>query len=156
GMLESVRQSLRAVLKRMSKRIRARCETPLIERHQEADGARSRIIASCCRSFALASDKFCYFVVELELGTIDSERDGARDAAGEHLARGPCAIRLPLGEVDHRFLRSAQIEGCMSTIHCLTNGSNIRIGVLIEQLQKQRKIFWVTFVRRRRKQEDMI
>jgi len=48
--------------------------------------------------------------VQIELGPVDLEVHRMGNALGEYLAGHPLAIRLPLGEIDHRLLGAAQQE----------------------------------------------
>ena len=53
-------------------RVRAGCEAPLVERHQEADGPGARVLPQGRRPRALALHKARHVAVKVELGAVVS------------------------------------------------------------------------------------
>ena len=112
-------EALRPVFEGPAQGIGRGGETPLVERHQKADGAGLCLFAACgCRG-ALAADEPGDLGVEIELVALDAKIDAVRDALREDLARDPFAVGPSLGEVDHRLLGAAQIEGRAPVFHRL-------------------------------------
>ena len=66
------------------------------------------------------------------------------------------AVRLPLGEIDHRLFRPAQVKGGAAAIHRLADGLHVGIGVLVEELEEETEVGRVAFVRRRCQEEQVV
>ena len=75
---------------------------------------------------------------------------------GEHRFRRQDAIRLLLWKVDHRFLGPPQIEWRPLPFHSLLDGLRVRIGVLVEKLQKEGEVARVPLVRRSGQQQYIV
>ena len=154
--LEPLFEATRAVLERTSHRVGARREPPLVERHQEADRARARVLALGRGPGALAFHEARHVPVELELRAVDLEVDRVRDALGEDRLGRPGAVGAPLGEVDHRLLGAAQVEGCAPAGHGLADRLHVGVAVGVEELQEEAEILRVAFVWRGREQQDVV
>ena len=56
------------------------------------------------------------------------------DALGEDFLGDPGVVRLPLREVDHRFLGPAQVERRAVAVHRLADRLHVGVGIRVEQL----------------------
>jgi len=128
----------------------------LVEGHQEADRAGAGVIALGGGLGALALYESGDLPVQLELWPVDLEGHGVGDALREDLLGGPCAVRPPLREIDHRLLGAAEVERGAATVHRLADGANVRVGVRVEQLKEQGEVRGVALVRRRRQHQDVV
>ena len=154
--LQAFFEAPRAVLQRAAHREGARREPALVEGHQETDRPGSRVLALGGSPRALPLHEPRDVAVEVELGAVDLEVDGVRDALGEDRLRGPGAVRAALGEVDHRLLRAAEIERRAAAVHRLADGFHIRVGVSVEKLQEQAEVLRITLVGCCREQQHMV
>ena len=154
--LETLFQPPGAVLKRTAHGVGARREPALVERHQEADRAGARVLALGRGAGALALHEARHVAVEVELRAVDLEIDRVRDALGEDRLGGPGAVRPPLGEVDHRLLGAAQVEGRAPAVHRFADRLHVGVGVGVEELQEQAEVLRIALVRRRREQQHVV
>ena len=134
----------------------ARRQPALVQGHQEADGAGARVVARGGGPGALPLHEPRHVAVEVELGAVDLEVDRVRDALGEDLLGDPGAVRLPLGEVDHRLLGPPQVERRAPAVHRLADRLHVGVGVGVEQLQEEAEVRRVALVRRRGQQEHVV
>ena len=79
-----------------------------------------------------------------------------RNALSKDRLGAPGPVRPPLGEVDHRLLGAAQIEGRPLAIHSFANRFHVGIAVSVEELQEQAEVLRVAPVGGRREQEHMV
>ena len=156
GVLQALLETPGAVFKRMPHGVRAGGQPALVERHEETDGARARVVALRGGRGALVLHEAGDVAVQIEFGAIDLEIHRVRDALGEDLARHPCAVGLPLGEVDHRLFGAAQVEGRTAPVHRFADRLHVGIGIRVEQLEEQAEIGRVALVRRRGQQQNVV
>ena len=79
-----------------------------------------------------------------------------RNALGEDLLGGPGAVRPPLGEVDHRLLGAAQVEGRAPAVHRFADRLHVGVGVGVEELQEQAEVLRIALVRGRGEQQHVV
>ena len=156
GLLQADIEPPGPVLQRAAHGAGARRQTALIQGHEEADGAGTRVVAGGGRSGALPLHEPGHALVEVELGPIDLEIDGVRDALGEDLLGDPGVVRLPLGEVDHRFLGPPQVERRAAAVHRFADRLHVGVGIDIEQLQEEAEVGRVALVWGRGQEEHVI
>lgn len=94
--------------------------------------------------------------VQLELGTIEGEGGGARDALREDGPRRPLPVVAAFGEIDHRLLGAPQVERRPPLLHRLPDGSHVGVGVPVEQLQEQREVLRIALVRGGGQQQQVV
>ena len=155
GERQSLLQAFGAVLERPPHRVGARSEAALVERHEEADGPRPPFVPEGRRPPAVALHELGDAAVEVVLLAGDLETDRADDPLGEDLLRLPFAVVRPLREIDHRFLRAAEVEGSGAAVHRLADGLHIGVGVGVEQLQEEGEVLRVAPVRRGGEEQEM-
>jgi hypothetical protein len=97
-----------------------------------------------------------HVAVEVELRAVDLEGHGVRNALGEDRLGAPCPVRPPLGEVDHRLLGAAQVEGRPLAVHGLADRLHIGVAVGVEELQEQAEVLRVAPMGGRREQEHVV
>ena len=131
-------------------------QAPLVEGHQESHGSGPPIVAGCGRAGALALHESRHLPVQVELGTVDLEVDGTRNALREDRPGHPLAVLVPLRELDHRLLGAPQVERRPARIHRLPDRTHVGVRVAIEELQKQREVLGVALVRRCGQQQDVV
>ena len=147
GALEPLLQTSRPVFEGAPHGVGAGGQAPLIQRHQESDRACPRVVAFRGSARALPFHEARDRHVELELGPVDGEVGGVRDAFREHRLGGPRAVVLPLREVDHRLLGAAEVEGGAPVLHRYADRLHVGVGVLVEELQEQGEVLRVALVR---------
>src|SRR5207247_8492826 len=81
-----------AILEGSPHRVSARRQPPLVERHQEADGARAGILTLRCGSGALALHEARHVAVQIELCAVYVKVHGMRNTLREDLLGGPGAV----------------------------------------------------------------
>ena len=143
-----------AVLQRAANGARAGSQPPLVQRHQKP--YRPGRVALFGGVGALPLDEPGNRFVQLQLGVGNVKAGGSGNALGEHRRGGPLAVRPALREIDHCLFGAAQVEGRALFLHRLANGLDIGVSILVQQLQKQRKVFRVAFVRRGGEQQNMV
>ena len=154
--LEAFFQPTGAVLKRTAHGVGARRKPALVERHQEADRAGARVFALGRGAGALSLHEARHVSVEIELGAIDLEIDRVRNALGEDRLGRPRAVRPPLGEVDHRLLGAAQVEGRAPAVHRFPDRFHVGVDVSVKELQEQAEVHGIALVRGRGEQQDVV
>ena len=131
-------------------------EAPLVERHQEADGAGARIVAGRGRPRALALHEPRHLAVQLELGAVDGEVHRGRNALREYPAGGPLPVVAPLREMDHRLLRAPQVERGAAGVHRFPDRAHVGVCVAVEELQEEREVVGVALVGRGGQQQHVV
>src|SRR5262249_51752189 len=137
-------------------RIRARSEASLEQGHQETDGTSAWVLAFCGCTSALSLHESRNFAIQLELRTVDLKIDCVWNSLRENRLGRPLSIGPSLREVDHRFLRSTEVERRAPTVHRFTNRPHVGICIGIKQLQEEAEVFRVATVRRRSQQQQMV
>ncbi len=128
----------------------------MIERHQEPDRSGARIVTLGGGLCALTLHETGDLPVEIKFLAVDLEVNGVRDALREYLLGCPRAIGPPLGEVDHRFLCTAEVKRRAATVHSFSDGTHIGVGVLVQQLQEQREVDRVALMRCRGQHQEVV
>ena len=135
---------------------RARGQAPLVERHQEADGAGAPVVAGRGGAGALALHELRHLAVQRELRPVDGEVHRAGNALREDLPRRPPPVGVPLREVDHRLLRAPQVERGAAGVHRPPDGAHVGVGVAVEKLEEEREVVRVALVRRGGQQQQVV
>ena len=156
GALETLFQPPGPVLQRAPHGIGAGREPSLVERHQEPHCPRPGVVAFGRGPAALPFHEPRDPLVEVELGAVDGKGGRARDALGEDWLCAPGSAGFRLREIDHRLLGPAQIEGRPPPIHGVADGFHVGVGVPIEELQEQREVLRISFVRCCRQQKQVV
>ena len=156
GALEALLQPLGAVFQRSPHGVSAGGKAPLVQRHQEADGAGARVVALRRGAGTLPFHEAGDLLIQIELGAVDGEGGGVRNSFGEHRLGGPRPIRLAFREVNHRLLGAAQVEGRALPFHGGTDRPHVGVGVAVEQLQKQREVLRVALVGRGGQEQEVV
>src|SRR3972149_4349366 len=131
----------------MPHRVGAGSQPALVERHQEADRACSRIVALGGGSVGLGFYERGDGSVERKFVTVDHEARGSRVTFGEQLARAPVAVGLALWKVDHRLFGASEVEGRTAAAYGFADRLHVGVSIRIEKLKEEAEVDRVALVR---------
>src|SRR5579884_3923161 len=94
----------------MPHRIGAGRQPALVQGHEEPNGACARVVALRGRPCTLLLHETRDVPIEVELRSVNLEVHSVRNPLGEDLLRHPGSVWTAFWEVDHRLLRTSQVE----------------------------------------------